>query len=396
MRGATGVARWSEKSIGRNLIGWISKATDLEWFDNLFDFYVTSTMETRMPKEFYRDYDKLVDVWNRADRFIERVAELGYEDQWLDIDILCAWLNVDEDSWCFKSFKKKSPEIKAWVAISEVYKNNQLVKWMFRRSALGWENKIENSSQLMFTDVSREEFRTMLNRYYGANAFAECSSCDWFNYEISRRIEQIGATLKRQKKASNVWVDAWYTLIGHESVDIAQRERILLERELSRQWLPAEAADTMVQNLEKYNENGWGFSLWNNAISNTFRSIRNTLWEFSEDYSFAVDSEFERQIENGADPEKVTTSIEQLQDVVAKTDTSSRTAREIKELYLIQYNLAQSDDLAVDLFSKEIIKSYNSFTDATAILKDTVTLSEEVCNTQWANINVQCSYWNHK
>lgn len=380
-----------ESRIRRNLTGSFAKAVNPETYDSLFDFYVTSAMEASTPKEIYRDYQKLTQAWDEIRRLWNYIWDTYEKEIMLSVENICEWVvgSCSDELWNWYD------TVDAWIAIWKIFENNSIIKSIYRRSAMWEEYKIDEFDVFLI-DVSPESFRSIIGRYYGANASEECLSCSGFNRSISEGIKSISNTLWKQNTSYKAWVDARYTLIGHDSVDIAAKERILLDRELSNQWLSTTSAEAIAQNLERYNaNNGWP-SQWNNFISNTFRSIKNWVGEVLNPFTTGLDTAFEEKILEDPDEENPSISQEDLYAVSEKITSSSEIAREVSELYQTQLIFAAWDDRDVDLLNKEIINTLNNFADATDILNATIPISEEVCNSQWSNIDVPCSYWNHK
>ncbi len=396
----------------RKYIVWsLNNSVDWRRFDDLFDFYILSGMQWTMPSSIYRDYEKLSNEWERITKLINMLADWLYDDMIITNSQLCAWITTRcSIDWTALNWKLS-------VILWKLYENNLAIKNYYHLSALWKEDKWWDTSKVKTyflipstgingeTDASvTTSFQNVISRYYWANAIAQCNQCQWGSFKkIQDTISSISSGLQDQDDAFKSWKDSWYLLIGaKESSRKVEKERQLLARELSRQWIKTENADVILQNLDRYNnpenENGrvGGFTWGNNYISNTFKSLITNTTTDLDTFESAIQSEYnERNEANQESLDGETIGIDNFQKSQSNISTSIEIADSVAKLYKLQLEHAQKDDILSNKLINNIVWTHNSLVETTEIMNKTIPISIEVCNSQgfwlW-----KCSYWTHK
>ena len=395
----------------RYIVGSVNNSVDIRRFDDLFDFYVLSAMNWSITSPIYRDYEKLAAEWERIQKLINMLADGLYDDMIITNNQLCNWINTR----C--SIDGEPLEGRLSVVLWKLYENNLAIRNYYYLTALWkedeWGNtaKIKNYFLIPATWINGEtdasvttSFQNIIAKYYWANAIAQCQQCKWGSFKkIQDTINSISSWLQDQEDSYKSWKDSWYLLIGaKESSRKVEKERELLRKELSRQWIKTDNAEVILQNLDNYNnpenENGRvsGFTWGNNYISNTFRSlVSNTTTELNT-FESAIQSEFnERNEANWESLDAETTTIDALQNTQSKINSSVDIADWIASLYQLQLEHTQKDDILSNKLINNIESTHNSLVETIKIMNKTIPISEEVCNSQgfwlW-----KCSYGTHK
>lgn len=401
-----------KKTIREYMVWMINQSVEWESFDELFDFYVTSAMESTVPDAMYRDYQKLMNESQRIQKLLNMVSDRNYDDITITKEIICK----DVNGVC--STNNKDLWGSLWSTLGLIYQNNIDIKRLYRLAINGQEAEFKKQNSLFFIPnisnanswldsvnaMSRSHFSQTITKYYGANAVAECNMCNGWSYaEIAESIKSIAQTLKWQSDGYKSWKDAWNLLIWwKEASRKAANERMLLERELSRQGVSTRNSEIILWNLDEYNnpenEDGraGGFTWWNNFISNSYNSFINDTRNDLDTFESSIDSTF---YEEANDPDNdmigAYTSVEKLIEDKAKIDRSVLIAQDIDELYRLHLEHAQKDDLYWSQLIGRIVSTHNNLVEAIVSLKQAQPIAEEVCDSQAAG-RWKCSYWNHK
>ena len=386
------------------LVGSINQWADWQRMGDLFEFFVTSAFESSVPEPIYRDHQKLTNEWDRIEKLLNMVSDQWYNDLEISAERVCDWIQWN----CGTATNPLSGKLSD--ILWRVYKNNQNITNLFRTVSIGEEQKFEFTNDLFLIPIvwagsPGQYFAETIERYYWANAVAECNVCNgWWFAQISESIANITNTLQWQSSGYDNWKNGWNLLIWNAEPERKRaNERELLEQELSRQGLKTKNADIILENLDRYNnvtdENSrtWGFTWWNNYISNTYNSFindtENDLDTFSSNFDAQLNEIAEEQpdlnLSNQAIP------IEELSLAQEKINVSKQISTDIAKMYRLQLEHAQKDDSFGTQLRWRIIDTHLEISESIRILNQTIPISEEVCNSQWEWLGT-CSYWVHK
>lgn len=257
---------WSDKStitkIEQDFIRGINRVIDFDWYYSSFEFTVLQ-LTNEVPYEIKRDRNLLKNELTYLQNYLERIVRRWYANN--SIKDVCSWLENCTLSWNWQQ------------VITELIKNTSKIITLYENSILGDSTTFSNSDFILVWPNFKDEFV----KSYNKQILMDCSSSEWWFWDrASKSMEKISLDSQYMKDATKKWIEAWDLLTWKISKEEErQMERDLLRKELSRQWIPANQAQVIMDNLERYNQEWW-FSAWNNFFTNSFNSIASAGWKF--------------------------------------------------------------------------------------------------------------------
>ncbi len=340
--------------------------TIINWngYYSLWDFYVIHGTSSEYVAEIWRDYNLLEKEDVVLKKYLDRIIARWYNNEIMNKEKLCNGVE-----WC--SFIWEN----TFEILGEIIKNHEAVMDYYRLSII-WKKHLFQK-QILFVP---QNFTNEFNEYYNEYTSKNCSSCKGWTFErITTQIEIISNWQQAAKDGMKSWQDAIAMLDGTlDNREYERRERQILEQDLKRQGLSMNASNSVLKNLERYNENGW-YSSENNFITNSFDYIKNSIQSQIVSFRDSI-------LENFKNSSKKEVPIEQFSRVEKDLNTSSTIEKKIAELYNLELPYAQFEDTTTESLEMKMIELHYDLTQAIGNLDSTVKVSRKVCNDQWQGL----------
>ncbi len=324
-----------------------------------FDFYVMYGTKNEYVSEIWRDYNLLQSEQKNLEKYYKKIISKWFDEQALDPTKLCNWIEN-----CFLSGS-------ALDVIMQITHNHENIMQYYKLSII-WK-RILFSSDLMFV---KTDFKDELYKYYNENTTRNCSKCEWWVYD--RITKQIDKILNWQELARN-WIKSWQDAIALLDGSLSKRqyekvERDLLKKEVWSKWMSINASQSVLKNLDRYNQN-W-FSMDNNFITNSFDYIKYTVQSRIESFSETILQKFKT---------KTTTDIPISNFNNTKTDIKQTASIEqrIAQMYNMELPFAQIEDTSNEKLMWRIAELHYNLAQTIKALNWTVKTAQKVCNDQW-------------
>lgn len=364
----------SEKDTGKysitlNTLSRIYNETiNWDWFYTDFSYYVTSPLLKEIPNQVQRDLTLLENETEWLRNYLETLVNKWYSWVSLTQDEVCTWVKNCILQW--------DPIDIIW----DIIKNNTQITTLYKQ-VITQENQKFTIDTILTYD-SNSEFIWELEKHYWNNT---CSNTtNGFSERIDTAIDAI--LLKNQQWINwiNEWKNAWKLLIWNDPGNwetYEEREKKILEQELSRQGLSANTQWIILKNLETFNKN-WFYSLENNFIENSFQQLKNAWWNivnwFIEATQWLLTWEDTKNINNQA-----AIWINELTTNINKINTSDSIKKRLANLYENHTKYALIESYSTEKIQADIIKMHSNITNSSEVLKATCELAVKVCNDQW-------------
>nr|MDD3719928.1 hypothetical protein [Candidatus Gracilibacteria bacterium] len=348
-------------------------------FDGYYSSFEFTTLEitNEVPYEVKRDRVMLKNELRNLQNYLERIVRRGYSNNL----VKNACSGVEN---CSLSGNGQQ-------VITELIKNTENVISLFESSILGDASQTDNKFILVPTN-----FRDEVIKYYNKSTLSDCSLSDGgFWDRASKAMEKISLDSQYMKDATKKWIDAWNLLTGKVSKEEErQLEKDLLRKELSRQGLPANQAQVIMNNLEKYNQNG-GYSLGNNFFANSFNSMANAGGKFISSFGSFVTGLADVGNSIGAifstDTTKGGVSNEVVNAEVSKKDDTKAMFETMQKLYAENLNYAGQETTVDEKIVDEVVELHISLSRIAETLNSTIQNSQNACNAQCINKGGNCT-----
>lgn len=369
---------WKDNStllkVEQDFIRSMNTIIDFDWYYSSFEF-TTLEITNEVPYEVKRDRVMLKNELRNLQNYLERIVRRWYSNNL--VKNACSWVENCSLSWNWQQ------------VITELIKNTENVISLFESSILWDASQTDNKFILVPTN-----FRDEVIKYYNKSTLSDCSLSDWWFWDrASKAMEKISLDSQYMKDATKKWIDAWNLLTWKVSKEEErQLEKDLLRKELSRQGLPANQAQVIMNNLEKYNQNWW-YSLWNNFFANSFNSMANAWWKFiSSFWSFVT---WLADVWNSiwaifsTDTTKWWVSNEVVNAEVSKKDDTKAMFETMQKLYAENLNYAWQETTVDEKIVDEVVELHISLSRIAETLNSTIQNSQNACNAQCIN-----KWWN--
>lgn len=353
--------------------------TIIKWFNTIFnwneyfselDYYTTFPLWQDVPYEIKRDFELLKKEEDKLQQTFETIAKRWYKDiiitdpcKWLE-EIKCEGINWKEASYILTQLLTNTKEVKSYFIAS--------IRWRSEK----------NTKSIILV---KESFFGDMENYYDSSTAETCSRCEWNSTQkIEKSINSITELNKQGRKWIQTWVDAWNMLIwNQEKSKQRETERILLLKELARQWVSTENTSIIMGNLEAYNDNGF-FSINNNFLSNTFSNMGRKIYEQLDDFNETVLQVYNKkttsQNQNWTTNTDIT--IQNMAEVNEEIDRSSQLEKEIETIYLSELAFAQLQDDSDEKVYARFSKLHIELIQTIKRLDEIIPISQKVCNDQ--------------
>lgn len=247
-------------------------------FDTYFDDfnYILLELFTSVPKEIRRDKTKIENELTKVQNEIEKSIKKRY-----------SWVSINSSDIC--SWIENCEKTMSWTVLdvlTKIAKNNSKILTLYKNSIL-WQNTKKEDLYL----VPDTFYQDLINSY-NKTTLMSCSQCEWWFFkEMSDKIKKISDNMKSTGNATKYWKDAWNLLTWNVTdAELKKLEKDLLTKELANQWLSKKQSQIILDNLEKFysKTGGWWYSTENNFVSNTIKSIANSVWIYVDTFSDVI------------------------------------------------------------------------------------------------------------
>ena len=280
----------------------------------------------------------------------------------------------------------------AWEILWKIIANHNNITEFYRLSLLWKESSFKWNITLTKTD-----FKSELNNFYNQYTLVDCSQCEnGFLNIISKSITIISENFEESKDWIQQWKDAWNLLNGSKNptAEYARLERELLQVELSKQWVGWNNGETLLKNLDRYNNNA--YSNQNNPINNAFSNFEVTIQTNADGVNFASNVyQSVKQLYNKWASylkwDTPTVPISVLTQIDSRITSATAIMEAVDNSYQKEVPFISAQDTNSDKLQARIIQMHIDLSQAINILDKTRAISEKVCNDQdrW---NWRCKY----
>lgn len=350
-REASREERWIK--VRNEILRWMNSIISSQDYITEFDFYIYESIFSEIPSQIKRDDKMLSKEIENLEKYLWVLSK-----RWLykvNITNACDWVKW----YCSLSWN-------AWDIIVSLLGNTKKIKNWIQISTT-WKSEYDLNNLVLTNEKLVSDIKTVYK-----NAKSECSNADWgFFWEIKKKITDIAYNNKEAEDWIKEWQEAWSMLVWSVINKNPELEKELLAKELKRQWVPSDQAQTILDNLDKYN-NWWWYSLQNNPISNTFRDISNSISTQWNSFSESISEWF-------WDDNKESLAIKDLINNSQKIEISNTIKNTIEKKYKEQLIFAQMQDTNTTKIVWKIISIHNSLWLSINELEKTISISEKVC-----------------
>jgi len=337
----------------------------INWWNygSYFHYYILFPVANDVTYQVKRDYRTLESENDWLNKYLKSTIKKWYSRVELTQEKVCNWIKWDcELSWTVDSI--------LW----EMLKNNSQVLHMYRKTVT-WDNKdFDNIDELILIDKTalkktNSDKENYMMQYYGPGN--NCNKEEWKFLDKIKKIkndiiERYQATYKWSNTWIQNWKDAWALASGIDSDKEKAIEKKLLAQELSRQWVPPDAASATLWALDTFNEEWFSPRKILTPIANTYKYLENSVkeqWDrFKKD---VLDDAKESNVE--------TKSISSLLGDHEQNTIDANIARSVAEAYTSLIPLTAETEVQTASLESRIINLHNN------INLSIKTLSEETC-----------------
>jgi hypothetical protein len=150
---------------------------------------------------------------------------------------------------------------------------------------------------------------------------------------------------------------------------------------LARQWVPANMAARLEENLKDFNTNNW-YSLDNNFIENSFDQIFKAWIKIKKSYNKATVNLFWKD-DTVAQNKEAVVWIENFSNEEEKIAITESIKKRLDIVYNKHNNFAAIDSYATSKVILNIIKMHQNIQDSSEILRDAAKFAAKNCDSQW-------------
>lgn len=355
----------TSSKIQRTLVKGLNTLFTWDEYFSWFEYYITFPLSQSVPYEIKRDYE----IINREEEKITRTFKTITGGWYKNIIIQdpCRWV---EGIVCDNLKGENASSI-----LTQLLTSTKEVKNYFVASILWKTSNIDKKNIALV----RDNFFDDMTIYYDGNTAETCSKCEWNSTQkMEEGITAITEFNKQGKKWIQTWVDAWNMMIWNQKrATKKENERIILLKELWRQWLSSENTSIIMGNLEKYNES-WFFSQKNNFLTSSFSSIGRKLYEQFDDFNETILQTYNKK-EGGTDTSIPTQDITKVNQAVKK---SLEIKTNIESIYLNELPFANVEDTSSQQLDGEFLKVHANLIQTIKRLDEIIPISQKVCNDQ--------------
>lgn len=360
----------SKLSITWNQISRIySETINWDWFYTDFSYYLTFPMLNNIPQPIHRDLAILENETDWLRNYLETLVWKWYSWVNLDKQEVCNWVENCDLQWDTINI------------IWKIIKNNTQITTLYKQIVTN-PNQTHSLDTILTIEWS-EWFISELITHYWWKTIEHCGNTeDAFWDRIEKAKQAILLNNKVWKDWIQKWKDAWKLLVwaDSDSESYADAERRVLQKELSRQWLSANAQEIMMNNLEEFN--AWKHWLDNNFMTKSFSQIYEAWVKIKDWFNEATAGLFDWE-DTQAENQKAVVWINKLLSVSEKEQITTNTQKRLDILYRTHIEYASIESYSTAKLQSDVIKMHNKIKNSSEILRNTCELAVKVCNDQW-------------
>lgn len=365
----------SQKNTGQSSVAWnnlsriYNETINWDWFYTDFSYYLTFPMLNDIPTPIQRDLTLLESETEWLRKYLKTLVNKWYSWVSLTSQEVCEWVKNCSLQW--------NPINIIW----EIIKNHTQITTLYKQIVTS--PKEEHNLNTILTYDSNSEFIWELIKNYWNDTIEWCSNTeDWFSTRIKEAKEAILLNNKQWKDWIKKWRDAWKLLVwSWNTWDYQKKERELLQKELSRQWLSVNAQEIMLNNLEEFNKN-WFYSLDNNFIQNSYEQLKGAWWKIVDWFNEAT-----KDLLGSEDTKKINQEasiwINTLLSSTDKVNITDSIKKRLAGLYETHIQYASIESYSTVKLQAEIINMHTKIKHSSETLRATCELAVKVCNDQW-------------
>lgn len=354
------------KKIQNEILAQMSKVIDFGSYYSSFDYYVAVPITNEVPEQVKRDHELLNKQTERLTNLLERAIRAWYGEAVVEnpcegVEDSCKVL----ERWNVRGI------------LTALIANNKEIVSFYRFSIVDQRNYADADFILV-----PDNFEGEMGAYYNKDTLTDCSLCDGAFFDtVKTSIENIGQNSGKNNEGIRKWKEAWALLTGAVGQsNYTKKEDELVRKHLGTEWLNGSAADSVTDNLARYNSGGLSTS---NPL---FNSANYTMSKTREDGKV-----FQTAISDILDTNQEIIPIKTIQENISKTRTSQDIQNEIASVLTDQAQFATVQDTGSEKIIAKIVRMHYSLVRSINVLDKNVKVSEEVCDSQWQWL-WKCSY----
>ena len=345
--------------------------------------YFLSNIDWDVPYPIKRDL-RLIDNQNEIlNRLLTNITSNWYTIDNLDPKKLCEWV---DDWWKCEKFIWNNIED----SIRNLIQNNSTINLIIRKELwFMWFKSIVGSDSYNELFLVDDNFKTELKKYYNKSTYESCAKCKWWSiYRVKKMKDKILLNDKAWKNWIQEWKDAWDLLIWVQDKDNEKEQKLeksLLQEELSRQWVSSNNWKAVINSLKNFNWKKFGFSLWNNPITNSFRNFADAI---TRPFQSKTVNDFTKTIGSLKDaiPDKDIFSIDEINFSKKNLTNDDAVFQNINIAIKSNLWLIAKQNKSTDKLQARIIQLHINLIQTINMLEKIRPRTEKICNDQ--------DYWN--
>lgn len=329
-----------------------------------------------IPKEVERDYYKIKSLDSSIKDIISKAWKSNLQNK--KAKNVCSWVTncafTENDS--------------LWDILRNIAQNQEKIKDAYIKISV-WEKDFRKdicknwilTVQWCFFLVSDDFFDDLENNYSNENNII-CSKENWLFKDIREKTENIFSNEKSAKNWIKKWKEAWELVIWINTVnkiEYQEKEKELLRKELSRQWVSWDQQKNILENLEKYNKEWW-FSFDNNFLKNSFEQTKKKFKNEFQRIKEEVSADFIENYSKISNWENL--QINNLTKVQDNSNNIKNIEKKIREAYNKNLELFAMWENSWDNLRNRLINTHIEISNSIKILEKTCKISVKICNDQ--------------
>jgi len=354
---------WNDISrIFNEIINWDGYFTD-------YSYYLIFPMFNNIPQPISRDLQLLENETNWLKKYLKSTVKRGYSNKKLN--------NI-----CTKDIKNCDLNWKNAVsALEDIIQNHIRITILYKQIVT--EPTVEHDWNFILTNQDSKAFIDDLEANYWKTTIETCgNSEDEFWARMQESIDKITKNFEEWNDGIEKWREAWKLLVwAGTAKEKEDKEVELLRKELARQWVPANMAATLEQNLREFNNPNVS-NIDNNFIEGSFDQIFKAWIKIANAYNKATENLFWKY-DTLAQNKKAVVWIENFSTEEEKVALTGRIEKRLDITYNLHNNFAAIDSYATSKVILNIIKMHKNIEDSSEILRDAAKFATKNCDSQW-------------
>lgn len=312
-----------------------------------------------VPRQLKRDLKQLKQIWEKI---------------WED---MAYFLKNEKDS-NIKDFCKDFSDIKC--NISNNISKKELYYYLLQNYKKVETNVIStiiwHSSDIQDIELVWVNFNSEIETYYSQKSYTLCNNEDWgFLDIIYEKTDGIWESNKQAKDWIKKWKEAWALLIWKdmEVSEAREKEKSILKKWLSEEWVSGDSQNNMLETIDKYNSE-W-FSENNNFVSYSFNNISKKVNSRIKEFKEKIWDFLGKK-------ETIDISIKGVRIAKQNSIDSFKIKERIETIYNSQMIFAWVSEKEADNLRSKLINMHLEIAQSINILKKSCKKSVKICKQQ--------------